>query len=617
MVDLGLLTLDTSAIVVALLLPGAAWALLFYLAWERPRFAESVGLGRRAFWLLLPGALLASYAILPLAPISIDWIAIDLSGALFPLLVGAFALARYAPPLRRSAPALLLALVGEAAVLLAIAWPSVLPAWSRLGGSVGLAGETVVDLAVATAAATAVAVVFVASRRPAPVVDRPVALLVGLASGALVLTFVGSSAIPGVGIEESFPYYLCPPILLGVVAGVVAPLAFPRTEGFALPAAYLAATVGVLLGADLLRQPPLYGSGPPGLYAIGGAGVLDLVYLSGLLALGSATIVHWAAGRGWAPVGVPLPAGPPSPFARLRDGFRAGVAGDLSGSLAASVAAARAAAERARTLLGVAPPPADRPWEGLPVPGWVVSDHANLEAVARAGTTDPREGYRGWLTARGLVTIAHDVAARRFASIAARLAAFGVDLAVVFGPALLVFAGIAAATRGGVLDVLGSLAYNAAIVGFVAAAVLYFAAAETLGGRTVGKALLGIRVVTPRLDRPDGLSALVRNAPLAPVLTVLAIGGGLATAISLKGPNGAGLSFGGVAIPSAFLTDLGIAAFVGGGLVLLGLVGVLAMALSADRQRVGDLWAGTWVLRAVRAGPPPGAAAPPAADRSG
>ncbi|HTW55403.1 MAG TPA: RDD family protein [Thermoplasmata archaeon] len=617
MVDVGLLTLDIASTVVTLVLPGGAWALLFVLAWEHPAFAESIGLGRRVFWLLLPGALLVSYAILPFATISVDWIAVDLGGAMFPLAVGGLALGRYAPPLRRSGRALLIVLVAEAAGLLAVVWPSLAPAWDRVGAALGIGGGGATELAVAVGAAVTAAVVAgVALRRPEPWA-RPIALVVGLVSLALALTFAGSTAIPGVGIEETFPYFLLPPILVGLIAGALAERVFPRAEGFALPAAYLAGTVGVLLGADLLRQPPLYGSGPPGLYAIGGAGILDLVYLSGLLAFAAATLVHLLARRGWAPVGGGRPAPAPNPIARLRAAFRAGVAGDLPTSIGASVGAARDAADRARALLGAPPTTPERPWAGLPVPGWVVSDHANLESVARSGTTDPREGYRAWITARGLVFVGFELSIRRFGSIGARLLAFGVDLVVVFAPAVVVFAAIAQSTGGGLLGVLDSATFNAAIVGFVSVALLYFVLSESLIGTTLGKALFGLEVRTRRLEIPDGLSALVRNAPLAPVLTVLGIGGALGVAVAAKGVGVAGLSLDGVAIPGAFVTDVGIALFLGGGLVMLGLVGLLAMVLTSERQRVGDLWAGTWVIRAVRAAPRPPDAPPPGAVRSG
>ncbi|MFY9717335.1 MAG: RDD family protein [Thermoplasmata archaeon] len=623
MVDPWLLALDTSSNVVSLAIPAGLWALLFVLAWEHGEFAESLGLGRRAFWLLLPGALLSSYAFLPLAPISNDWVAVSFGGALFPLVVGAFALRRSAPPAVRT----LVRLIGyvgiEAAAMLFVVLPVSRSAVARLGVATGLgtAGASVLLVGIIGLAVCAVAAL--SALGSSDRTDPRVGLLLGVTTGVLLLTFAGSSAIPGVGIVESYPYYLLPPIAAGIAAGLLAPRYFPGEEGFALPSALLAGTLGVLIGADLLREPPLYGHGAGGLYVVGGAGVLDLVYLSGLLALGGAFVVHVASGRGWSPIGAPLPAPPASPGRQLQEAYRAGVAGDLATSLRTSVAAARSAADQVRTLFGAAPGTDDRPWEHLPVPGWLVSDHANLEQVASSGTTDPREGYRAWLTARWLVVAGRQLAIRRFASIGERTAAFALDLLLVTVPALLVFGVIIRSTPGGFDAVASSLAFNTAIVGFIAVALLYFALAEAYTGTTVGKAALGIVVRDRSLERPDGLSALVRNLPLAPILTLIAIGGGVALAIVVKGAGAGTTPILGVDIPSGLFAGVGIFAFVAIGVVLLGSFGVLAIALTLERQRVGDLWAGTWVVRegnepTAPAPPVPAATPPPAGEgRSG
>jgi uncharacterized RDD family membrane protein YckC len=448
-----------------------------------------------------------------------------------------------------------------------------------------------------------------------------IGFLFALTLAVLVLTFAGSATIPNLGIVEQFPYFLLPPVAAGLACGLLAPKLFPGEEAFALPVAFFATTVGVLLGADLLRQPPLYGSGPPSLYAIGGAGINDLVYISGLLALVSATATHIGRGRRWDPVGTPVRSAEPSPFTQLRAAFRAGVQGRLSRSLDASAASARNAAGQARRLLGLGPPAEGKPWQDLPVPGWVVSDHANLEGVVRAGTSDPREGYRAWLTARWLVLIGRQLSMRRFASVGARIAAFGIDLAVVTGPAMLVVAAISATSSGTIYDVAEGIPFTTAIVGFISVAFLYFVVAEMLFGTTVGKGILGIEVRDRTLATPDALSALVRNAPLAPVLTIVGIGGGLMVAIAIKGTASGGAALFGGAVPSSLVTDLGILIFILVGVFLAGAVGVLTMSFTAERQRIGDLWAGTWVLKAASA-PPAGAAPtdgplPTAGDRSG
>jgi len=69
-IDPGQLTFDILGNAISVALPGVLWAVLFLCAFEHAPFAESVGLGRRAFWLLLPGAIAATLADLPFVPIS-------------------------------------------------------------------------------------------------------------------------------------------------------------------------------------------------------------------------------------------------------------------------------------------------------------------------------------------------------------------------------------------------------------------------------------------------------------------------------------------------------------------------------------------------------------------
>ncbi|HTT74125.1 MAG TPA: RDD family protein [Thermoplasmata archaeon] len=609
MVDLGPLALEASADAITLALPGLLWGAWFLLAFEHDAFAESVGLGRRAFWLLLPGSLLASLAFVPIAPISNDWLAISLGGAGFPLIVGGLAVERFAPPVRRSLVLVGVALAGLATILLVL----VLPATAALAGAVGAAvgaglgaGQDLLVLAGAVAGVVAFAL-FV--RGPSA---RPLAVLVAATAGVLVATFAASAAIPGVGIEESFPTYLFPPLGAGIAVAAVGEWTFPGRPALALPVAYLAATLGVLIGADVLRQPPLYGSGPGGLYAIGGAGILDLVYLSGLLALGGALGTYRLLGGTFVPVAPAPPEAPAAPTTRLFRAFREGVEGDVPASLADSAAASRAAALQARRLLGIPPPTDDRPWAGLPVPGWVVSDDANLAAAAREGSSDGAEGYRGWLTARWMVVIGRDLGASRFASIARRAAAYGIDLVVLGLPAVAVWSAIILLTPGGLDDVVASVPFSAAAFGFGAIALLYFALGETVYGTTVGKAVLGLAVRARTLERPSGLSALLRNVPLLPGLTVIGIGLPVALAFLVKGAGAAGASVLGIPLPSGVLAFGLTLGFVVAGVLFLGVIGVLAMVVSGERQRLGDYLAGTWVIRAEPpARPPAGAEAAP------
>ena len=626
MVDPLILANDIAGNVVTLALPAALWAFLFLLAWEHAPFAESIGFGRRTFWLLLPGALLATFAILPFAPITGDLVAVSFGGAIFPLIVGSLAVGRAAPPRRRLLGPLLLVLAIESFVLLLLVLPVAAPLVAGVSGALGVE-PAVAQLLLLVPVLGVVPPLAFGAVRPRPSIDgdagrdgpeerrtrRALLLLLALVSGVLLATFAASQAIPAEGIVEAFPFYLVPPFVAGAFAVLVAPRVFPHQEGFALPVAYLATTFGVLLGADLLRQPPLYGSSPGGLYTIGGAGVLDLVYLSGLIALASAYAVHRALGRSLEALGPAPSISTPNPSVRLAEAFRAGLGGRLIESLEGSDRAGREAADQARRLHGLGPAPEDRPWEGLPVPGWVVSDQANLDAVARRGTTDGREGFRSWLTARAFVALGRELGERRFGSVRDRSIAFAVDLGLLAVPAAAIWALIVLATPGDLSGILSNLAYNAAIYGFIALAFLYRVLSETWTGSSPGKRWLGLSV-RDRSLRPVGfLSALVRNVSVLPVLTIVGIAGALAVALGLKAGTYSGVAIGGVTLAGGTDAVVAALAVLGVGVVLFAGFGAMLIASTAERQRLGDLWAGTWVVRAGPTGArTAGPTAPPA-----
>jgi len=590
---------DVLGDVAALALPAVLWALLYQLGWEHTAFAESIGFGRRTFWLLVAGGLLGAIVLLPLAPIANDWIAVSYPGAVFPFIVVGFALACLAPPGRRTIPPFVALVVVEAAALLAIV--VAIPNAALQFGAVLVVAAVVPALAFAATS-------FAPDRWP-----RSTGATLALFSGVLVATFAGSTAIPGVGIEETFPGYLIGPFLAGLVAAVAASMYVPGREGLALSSAYVAGTLGVLVGADVLREPPLYGSGPAGLYAIGGAGVFDLVYLSGLLAFAGAYVGHRALRRGFDPVAGSAPAPSPTPLSRLGRAFRWGIRGNIPAAMEDAAAATHDAAAQAHRLLNLPPAPDDRPWQGLPVPGWVISDQANLDAAARSRSTDGREGMRAFLTARWLVLIGREFGLRRFGTIGRRIAAFLIDLLVVTLPAVAVWWALVVSTPGSLDTVAQNIPFNAAAYAYAALAFLYFAVLESVLGTTVGKRMLGLAVRDRHLHRPTFAAGLVRNLPKLPSLTVIGIGLAIGVLLLLKSGGGVVLSIaGGFSVSAGLLDFLVVLAVVVGAVGLFGLIGVLGIAITAERQRFGDLVAGTWVVRTATAGPPPGAVTGPA-----
>ncbi len=105
-------------------------------------------------------------------------------------------------------------------------------------------------------------------RNPLPLAD----MLLGIAILSAV-SYFASRPMPGIGI--GMPFLLAP-----LLAALVALLLNPEQSA---PLAYICGTLGVLIGADLLRIKDIRKMGTP-VAAIGGAGTFDGIFLTGIIA---------------------------------------------------------------------------------------------------------------------------------------------------------------------------------------------------------------------------------------------------------------------------------------------------------------------------------------------
>ncbi len=589
------------------------WLLVALIVWEDPERARAAGLGRNTFWLLLPMALLGSLADLPLFAWTGNILAVNIGGGAIPILLSVSLLYRRVEGSGRFLATFLagFAVQSGASFGLLFLFP---PAGPVLSAAVGLAIAT---------PAVVVALVTLGEPHAAARLDlRRSAALLGLTGIALYLTFLTTQALPGYGIVSNFPEYMAAPVLVGVLGVLFAPSVFALDRPRGLALGYAAATFGVLVGADLLRQPPLYGGTNPQIYAIGGAGVLDLLYLTGLIALavGYFTLRVLEARAPSSPVAVVPPASDLTPpDGPLRAALLAAQAGRPAEAIPLARDAARTAARRARLLWGVAEPPEGAPtWTGLPVPPWVDADQRNLEALARDPPFDPREGVRAFLAGRWLVHFGQQLAGRRFGTLGRRVGAFLLDLLVLTVPAAIVWYYLALGSGPTIDSVLANRPFNAAVLGYIGLSFVYFVLGEAAFSTTVGKRLLGLRVRDRRLGGVELLPVLVRDLPK--LLPLWAVANTLAVAMAIIAV-GTGLAGGtaGLATGGGFLPNVGIVLFLGAaaaiGVGIPGLVSVLFIRASPERQRLGDYLAGTWVIRAATPAPvpvPAGAAAPSA-----
>jgi uncharacterized membrane protein len=105
----------------------------------------------------------------------------------------------------------------------------------------------------------------------------------GLVAIAIVAAVVHMMAhpVPGVGIAE--PVFV-PPLIAALAALFI-------SRKHAMPLAYAAGSMGTLIGADLLNLDKIQGLGAP-VASIGGAGKFDGIFLTGLVAVLLASLVH-------------------------------------------------------------------------------------------------------------------------------------------------------------------------------------------------------------------------------------------------------------------------------------------------------------------------------------
>ena len=597
MVDGGILAGDIVQFWAESALPGLLVLFLYLFTWEDPRRAEPAGFGPRTFWLLIMGGLLGLDGFLPLLRLGDIYLAVSLAGGIIPLFLSLRFLGR---ELGGGTMTLVLfagAFAAECLAAFAVVY--------RLGQSPVLSGPWLLAALAAPPAALAGigALLRPASSSWTTALYRLSGFL-AICSIALFGTFLTTEALPGYGIVSTFPWYLATPALVGALCALVAPALFPRSAASAVPVSYAAVTFGVLIGADLLRQIPLYTPGTSALYVIGGAGPGDLLYLSGLIAIIPAYLVGRLMRRPVRETGIAPALG--SPERTLRAGESSFYAGDYSGTARASVQAVAESLERSRRILADAPSPIAPP-PGLT--GWAGADQANLDRLAGAGPIDSREAARAYATAAALVGLDRRAASGRFAPFGRRAWAFLLDLAVLCAVAAPLWLFAAVATPGA--DRLTGTAplMLVAETAFPVIGFLYFALDEALTGTTVGKRALGLVVRSPELRPPSLLSAMVRTVPRLLVLTVVGVIGPVALALLLGPPALSGVGPTGAQLLLGALEVLALAMELG---LILGLTGLVSLAIilaGPERQRLGDLWARTWVLRAP-AGMPPG---PPSA----
>lgn len=98
-------------------------------------------------------------------------------------------------------------------------------------------------------------------------------VLLGI-TGVATISYLASRPVPGIGI--GIPIFVAP-----IAAALLAVLMNPEHSA---PLAYLSGTLGVIVGADLLRLRDIGDMGLP-MASIGGAGTFDGIFITGIVAV--------------------------------------------------------------------------------------------------------------------------------------------------------------------------------------------------------------------------------------------------------------------------------------------------------------------------------------------
>lgn len=595
MVDPWVLTSDVIGGVGSVVLTPLLWGGLFLWAWARPAEARASGFGRMAFWLLLPGAFLGSLADAPFLSWAGNVLAINIGGALIPIALSVVLLHRELGATKWTLTGLVLLLVAaETVAQFAIVVLTVDP-WTSV-------------LVLGAGAVTVVCAVFVLPLWTARPAMLRALTFVALVSVAIALTFFTSSAVPGTGIVSSFPFYLIGPWVVGIAAVWIAVTLWGVPAYRGLGIGYGTATFGTLIGADVLREPPLYTGVGGELLAIGGAGILDLVYFSGLMALGTGLLlIALRYRRTSSELSAPV-ATPPSPEQALRTAAARLAQGDPTGAVRDSVAASQGAAERVRSILQVPAPeqPADA-WDGLPVAPYVMNDYRNLVASQAGPAPTPREAFRSVAMATQFVRLGRDLSRLRFASPGRRAWAAAVDMAVVTLPAVVLWAYLARVLPGMAVTILGGLPFNVAVFAFIGYGMLYYVVGDALFGTTLGKALFHLTVADRAMARPTLLQSFLRESPKAVVLYLVGNFGAPAVLFLVRSTSSTISTLG----PDYIVTGAVLLGIVVVSLVTALAVGGVQVVRDPERQRLGDRWASTWVVDRRRVTPAWGATRTP------
>jgi uncharacterized RDD family membrane protein YckC len=333
-----------------------------------------------------------------------------------------------------------------------------------------------------------------------------------------ILTYMTTEFRPELGIVSEFPYYLFPSFCAVGLTLII----YRDNITSAVPFAYASTTFGVLIGADIVRIPQvLVGLEqarvemdlPIAAGSIGGAGGLDLVFLAGLLAMAPLLLLAPRRIRHSEASSTPSKVFNKKLIQRLDMAEKMAMDGDYSGSLNTAVSAVDMKIKDVGLKFKIKQSPYVI-LDMLQVNPYIRNDYWLLLNSSKSMYSSPNEAHRGIVTARYIVREMDEVEKKMYATLMQRIGAYIIDMAIILGIMIAVFA------IGAILNLydLSDITAPETIIWIVAFALwlwiaqaIYFTILEGWTGQTPGKKALRIIVTTDEMEKCGYMGAFTRN----------------------------------------------------------------------------------------------------------
>ncbi|MBS3782113.1 MAG: DUF1614 domain-containing protein [Candidatus Thermoplasmatota archaeon] len=319
-----------------------------------------------------------------------------------------------------------------------------------------------------------------------------------------VLAYLVSRIEPGVGIVAEFPYYFLPAagaLIISILFGLL----LKKDETFQIPYAYTVGVLGTLIGADFLRIPDLLEMGVLG--SFGGAGAMDLVYLSGLIAVVPLIFVYYIR-HDHSP--------PRDPLLRaeryLKRGEYANSKKQILQGVQKEISRAYKLLSRNIDPLFLEPPSTSSDvLRCLGLSPAVVKDYRTLTQTR--GGTDLIETKKDFLTARLLRSSIKNRLSNVYTSFLRRFLAYLLDMIVMGIPFVIFFIYMSSSAVSPGSQMVISEPVSLAVISLgVSIQFIYFTLTEWYFGTSLGKAVVGLKVLDDDLGRITFVQSAARNS---------------------------------------------------------------------------------------------------------